>query len=187
MASYAKLPTPVTPVKAKCLRRETLKTQQSDYKTKSAKVEKELRGAIFVETPVFLDTFFSVPPTIVDCILAAARTKGYHDVHSIARTSDGRDILIHLISKGKQGLQDLDILQYVATGHREFLGNNHRLPMLRMLVLEDMTFAVFPFKKSVFSYPWYYDVEVFDAVLQVFRCINTEWSSIDRVDPRITR
>jgi Fungal protein kinase len=83
MASYAKLPTPVTPVKAKRLRRETLKTQQSDYKTKSAEVEKELRqelrGAIFVETPGFLDTFFSVPSAIVDRILAVAGTKSYHD------------------------------------------------------------------------------------------------------------
>jgi hypothetical protein len=83
MASYAKLPTPATPVKAKRLHRETLETQQSDYKTKSVEVEKELRqelhGAVFVETPGFLDTFFSVPPAIVDRVLAEARTKGYHD------------------------------------------------------------------------------------------------------------
>jgi hypothetical protein len=32
-----KLPTPATPVKAKRMHRETLKTQQSDYKTKSRK------------------------------------------------------------------------------------------------------------------------------------------------------
>jgi Fungal protein kinase len=83
MASYAKLPMSATPVKAKRLHRETLKTQQWDYKTKSAEVEKELRQelrrAVFVETPGFLNTFFSVPPAIVDHILAAARTNGYHD------------------------------------------------------------------------------------------------------------
>ena len=91
-------------------------------------------------------------------------------VHCIARTSDGRDVLIKLIAKGTQGLQDLDVLQNIATGHRAFLGDNHCLPMLRTLTLEDMTFAVFPYMKSGFSYPWYYDVgEVFDADLQVLQ------------------
>jgi len=75
-----------------------------------------------------------------------------------------------VIAKGKDGLQDLDILQYVATGHRAFPGDNHCLPMLRTLVLEDMTFAVFPFMATGFSYPWYHNVdEVFDAVLQVLQ------------------
>jgi hypothetical protein len=83
MASYPKLPTPATPVKAKRLHRETLETQQSDYKTKSVEVEKELRqelhGAVFVDTPGFLDTFFGVSPVIVDRILAEARAKRYHN------------------------------------------------------------------------------------------------------------
>jgi hypothetical protein len=75
-----------------------------------------------------------------------------------------------VIAKGKVGLQDLDILQYVATGHRAFLGDNHCLPMLRTLVLEDMTFAVFPYMRRGFSDPWYHNVdEVFDAVLQVLQ------------------
>jgi hypothetical protein len=36
-------------------------------------------GDVFVETPGFLNTFFSVPPAIVDLVLAEACTKGYHD------------------------------------------------------------------------------------------------------------
>ena len=83
MASYPKLPTPATPLKTKRVFSETLETQQSGYKTRSVEVEKELRqelfGTIFVETPCFLDTFFSVPSAIVDRISEAARAKGYHN------------------------------------------------------------------------------------------------------------
>ena len=83
MASYPKLPTPATPVKAKHLHRETLKTQQLDYRMKSVEVKKELcqelYGAVFVDTLGFLDTFFSVLTPIVDHILAEAHTKEYHD------------------------------------------------------------------------------------------------------------
>jgi len=42
--------------------------------------------------------------------------------------------------------------------------------MLRTLVLEDMTFGVFPYMAAYFTHPWYYDVdEVFDAVLQLLQ------------------
>jgi len=85
MAPYDELPLFATSLKATRLHSETLQTQQSDYKInlKSIEVEKELRqelyGAVFVDTPGFLDTFFSVPTPIVDRILVEARTKGYHD------------------------------------------------------------------------------------------------------------
>jgi hypothetical protein len=42
--------------------------------------------------------------------------------------------------------------------------------MLRTLALGDMTFGVFPFMDTGFTYPWYSNVgEVFDAVLQVLQ------------------
>ncbi|KIM71285.1 hypothetical protein PILCRDRAFT_17204 [Piloderma croceum F 1598] len=54
-------------------------------------------------------------------------------IHSIARTIDGRDVLICLIAKGGKGLEELDVLQWhVATGHQAFLGYNHCLPMLHL-------------------------------------------------------
>jgi hypothetical protein len=82
-------------------------------------------------------------------------------------------VLIRLIAKGGKGLEELDVLQYVATGHRAFLGDNHCLPMLRTLALEDMIFGVFPFMATGFTSPWYYNVEeVFDAVLQVLQVRN---------------
>jgi hypothetical protein len=78
-----------------------------------------------------------------------------------------------LIAKGQRGLEELDVLQHVATGHRAFLGENHCMPMLRTLVLDDMTFGVFPFMEAGFTHPWYYSVEeVFDAVLQVLQVHN---------------
>jgi serine/threonine protein kinase len=110
-------------------------------------------------------------------------------IHCIARTSDGRDVLIRLITKGGKGLEGLDVLQHIATGHRAFLGDNHCLPMLRTLVLEDMTFGVFLFMNTGFSYPWYYDVEeVFNAVLQVLQVPNgtVELFSIYRADLSVT-
>ncbi|KIM81815.1 hypothetical protein PILCRDRAFT_821171 [Piloderma croceum F 1598] len=91
-------------------------------------------------------------------------------IHCIARTDDGRDVLIRLIAKAGQGLEEFDILQHVATGHRAFLGDNHCLPMLRSLVLDDMIFGVFPFMERGFTHPWYHNPgEVFDAVLQVLQ------------------
>jgi hypothetical protein len=83
MASYDQLPLLTTPLKVKRLYRETLETQQSDYKTKSAEVERELRvelhGAVFVNTPRFFDKFFDVPPSVVDHISTEIHTQGYHD------------------------------------------------------------------------------------------------------------
>ena len=84
MTLYDQLPLPATPLKNKRVFREAaIETQQSDYKTRSIEVEKELRqelyGAIFIETPCFLDTFFSVPPDIADHISETVRTHGYHN------------------------------------------------------------------------------------------------------------
>jgi hypothetical protein len=51
--------------------------------------------------------------------------------------------------------------------------------MLRTLVLDDMTFGVFPFMETGFTYPWYHNIgEVFDAVLQVLQ-VRDERSVFD--------
>jgi len=49
-------------------------------------------------------------------------------IQCLARTADGRDILIRLITEGETGLEQLDVLHHVAIEHS--LGNNHGLPML---------------------------------------------------------
>ena len=77
------LPTYTTPLKPKRLYRETLETQQSDYKTKSIEVERELclelHGAVFVETTGFFDIFFGIPSSVVDRVKRQARKQGYYD------------------------------------------------------------------------------------------------------------
>jgi hypothetical protein len=76
---------------------ETLETQQSDYKTKSAEVERELRaelhGAVFVNTPGFFDKFFDVPPSVVDRISTEICTQGYHDGSRWAAFPNKKDFL----------------------------------------------------------------------------------------------
>jgi hypothetical protein len=111
-------------------------------------------------------------------VLFCTDIRSQRSKHCIARTSDGRDVLIRLISKGSDGLEELDVLEYVATGHRAFLGDNHCLPMLRTLVVEDMRLGVFPFVNPGFSWPWYHNVdEVFDAVLQVLQVRQDQYAS----------
>jgi len=89
------------------------------------------------------------------------------------RTADGRDVLIRLISKGEQGLEELDVQQRVATGSLAFRGENHCLPMLQQLILEDMTFGVFPAMCEGFNFPWYHAIsEVFDAIIQLLEGLH---------------
>ena len=95
-------------------------------------------------------------------------------IHCFAQTEDGRYVLIRLISKGDQGHEDLDILQKVATGPLAFLGENHCLPMLQQLVLEDMTFGVFPAVSDGLNSPWFLTIsEVFDVVIQLLEVRNS--------------
>jgi hypothetical protein len=89
-------------------------------------------------------------------------------IHCFARTVDGRDVLIRILTKGDQGLENLDIQRRVATGPLAFLGDNHCLPMVQECTLDDMTFGVFPTMSEGFEFPWYHKIsEVFDATKQL--------------------
>ncbi len=57
--------------------------------------------------------------------------------------------MIQLIKKGLDGVEELDILREIATGHNVVKGLNHALPMLRQLELEDMVFGVLPLVHEV--------------------------------------
>ena len=60
--------------------------------------------------------------------------------------------------------------------------------MLRTLVLEDMTFGVFPYMATCFTHPWYYDVEeVFDAVLQLLQVCQKKLLSPYQIFLSLTR
>ncbi|KAF8523030.1 kinase-like domain-containing protein [Gautieria morchelliformis] len=89
-------------------------------------------------------------------------------IHCPARTIDNRYVLIRLVAKGDDGLNHLAALRRLGTGAVAFRGDNHIVPMLREIVLDDMTFVVFPLLHDGFDSPWYYNYgEVLDAVYQV--------------------
>ena len=59
-------------------------------------------------------------------------------------------------------------LSCVATGNNALRGNNHAVPVLREIVLDDKIFAVFPLMAEGFDDAWFYRFsEVLDAVEQV--------------------
>ncbi|KZT34956.1 hypothetical protein SISSUDRAFT_223602 [Sistotremastrum suecicum HHB10207 ss-3] len=89
-----------------------------------------------------------------------------------ARTSEFRDVVIRLIRKGDEGLEHLDALRAVAKGELSFHVNNHCVPVLQELTLEDMTFVVFPLLGNSVDYPWFYDFhEVFEFVFQAVESV----------------
>ncbi|KAF8523035.1 kinase-like domain-containing protein [Gautieria morchelliformis] len=77
-------------------------------------------------------------------------------------------MLIRLVVKGDDGLNHLAALRRLGTGDVAFRRDNHIVPMLREIVLDDMIFVVFPLLHDGFDSPWYYNYgEVLDAVYQV--------------------
>ena len=77
-------------------------------------------------------------------------------------------MLIRLVAKGDEGLNHVTALRRLATGLVAFRGENHIVPMLREIVLDDMIFAVFPLMDEGFDLPWYCNYgELVDAVYQV--------------------
>lgn len=91
-------------------------------------------------------------------------------MHCFARTLGGQEVCIRLIKKGDDGDDHLEILRDVATGHTAMLGENHALPMLHELQLEDMTFAVFPSGSDNPFSPWFETAgEAFDAIIQIMQ------------------
>ncbi len=63
---------------------------------------------------------------------------------SLARTSEGHDVVVRVIRIKDQGLDHLKILQYLATGTNSLLTDNHVLPLLNEFRVEHITFGVFP-------------------------------------------
>jgi hypothetical protein len=64
-------------------------------------------------------------------------------IHCPVRTVDNRHVVIRLVVKGDDGLDHLAALRRLGTGDIAFRGENHIVPMLREIVLDDMIFAAF--------------------------------------------
>ncbi|KZV90524.1 hypothetical protein EXIGLDRAFT_720299 [Exidia glandulosa HHB12029] len=60
------------------------------------------------------------------------------------RTSDGRDVVIRIVSIGDEGLNHRVALERLSTGNVASLIGNHTVPVLQWLELENVTFAVQP-------------------------------------------
>ncbi|KAF8514690.1 hypothetical protein BU17DRAFT_52359 [Hysterangium stoloniferum] len=90
-----------------------------------------------------------------------------------ARTLDDRDVLIRLVAKGQDGLNHLEALRRLAVGNVGSRGDNHTVPVLRLISLADMTFAVFPLMGDRFIIPWYHQLhETTDAAMQLLEGLS---------------
>ncbi|PIL28175.1 hypothetical protein GSI_09712 [Ganoderma sinense ZZ0214-1] len=61
-----------------------------------------------------------------------------------ARAADGRDVVFRVLSIGEEGREHVDFLKTFARGPYSLISANHTLPLLDLIELEDITFAVFP-------------------------------------------
>ncbi|PIL28176.1 hypothetical protein GSI_09713 [Ganoderma sinense ZZ0214-1] len=61
-----------------------------------------------------------------------------------ARASDGRDVVLKVLAIGEEGKEHVDILDMLARGAYSLITANHTLPLLDLIVLDDITFGVFP-------------------------------------------
>ena len=62
----------------------------------------------------------------------------------IARTREGRDVIIRVIVVGSEGHEHLKILRKIATGEHSLYSNNHALPMFSEFQMDDIVFGFFP-------------------------------------------
>ncbi|KAF8815276.1 hypothetical protein BYT27DRAFT_6735503 [Phlegmacium glaucopus] len=61
-----------------------------------------------------------------------------------ARTREGHDVIVRVITIGNEGHDHLKILRRIATGKDSLWSDNHALPMLAEFEWEDIIFGIFP-------------------------------------------
>ncbi len=62
-----------------------------------------------------------------------------------ARHSVGFDVVIRVVSAGKQGSSEIQILRQLATGKHILQPSNHVLPMFQEIDFDDIVFGIFPY------------------------------------------
>ncbi|EJD54038.1 hypothetical protein AURDEDRAFT_157291 [Auricularia subglabra TFB-10046 SS5] len=72
-----------------------------------------------------------------------------------ARTADGRDVVIRLITIGDDGKDHKEALERLSTGNVASVIGNHAVPVLQWLHLDELTFAVFPYLSTLDPTPLY--------------------------------
>ncbi|KAI0371382.1 hypothetical protein BV20DRAFT_965597 [Pilatotrama ljubarskyi] len=67
-----------------------------------------------------------------------------NSLNRAARSVDGRDVVIRVISVGSEGRSQLEILKYVSRGPVSQATPNHAIPLFDLFELEDVVLGVFP-------------------------------------------
>ncbi|KZV79303.1 hypothetical protein EXIGLDRAFT_846663 [Exidia glandulosa HHB12029] len=96
-------------------------------------------------------------------------------VYPATLLSDGRDVVVRVVSKGSIASRELQILRHLSSEPQKSDPRNHASPTLRELVYEDWTFAVIPrFSlspvglSSTWEGNWFATAEeLFDFVVQI--------------------
>ncbi|KAI8982909.1 kinase-like domain-containing protein [Trametes punicea] len=92
-----------------------------------------------------------------------------------ARTADGRDVVIRVITVGSEGENHLNVLRYISRGLRSQATPNHAVPLFDIFQLEDITFGVFP--RVGFSmadaYGSWAENSVGDVIDMIMQCLET--------------
>ncbi|EIW51817.1 uncharacterized protein TRAVEDRAFT_136635 [Trametes versicolor FP-101664 SS1] len=91
-----------------------------------------------------------------------------------ARSTDGRDVVIRVLSAGPEGLDHLEVLQYMSRGATSQATPNHAVPLFELLELEDITFGVFPRigRTMALAYGFRAENSVGDVIDMVLQCLE---------------
>lgn len=101
----------------------------------------------------------------------------------MARTINGKDVIIRVVAIGDEGRNHLDVLREVATPS-SVARESHALPLLQELETDGITFCVFPlvfdagYDFNDTRAPWYARVsEVLEVMRQLLQ-VSTLWTPI---------
>ncbi|KZV90838.1 hypothetical protein EXIGLDRAFT_719873 [Exidia glandulosa HHB12029] len=117
------------------------------------------------DRPRQLDGFSYRIPDVPD---APQRYPHRNGTHCPARTVDGQDVMIRVVSIGSDGTNQREALLRLATGTITSAVGNPCVPVLRWLVFEDIHFAVQPFL-SFIGLSQQFIFETLDNLLEVLR------------------
>ena len=95
-----------------------------------------------------------------------------------ARSADGRDVVIRVLSVGPDGGEHVELLKIISRGPLPLVHSCHTLPILDLIELEDVTFGVFP--KAAGSVSDAYDSwakptvgDILDIIVQCLEVLET--------------
>lgn len=90
-------------------------------------------------------------------------------------------MVIRVLSAGPEGLDHLEVLQYMSRGATSQATPNHAVPLFELLELEDITFGVFPRigRTMALAYGFRAENSVGDVIDMVLQCLEASNSWFD--------